>query len=195
MRNRITLLLLFGALHGSSQKLPKMEAEGRVILQDNDTSYQFYTTKPPSKFKLELSKDYAWFQQDTILSTQGGVGTRLLHGSFKKMYPSNNLLEEGYYYYGLKDGLWKQWYPNGKLKAHVWWIKGDKKGNFAEYDTTGKVIREGTYRNNVVEGRLVEIDGNGNSKAIFYKDGRKIDTQTNNSKKDTLQSANHPKKD
>ncbi|GHC14080.1 toxin-antitoxin system YwqK family antitoxin [Cerasicoccus arenae] len=48
-----------------------------------------------------------------------------------------NLVEEGYYADGAKNGLWVFWYPNGNRKAVIEYSKGKKDGISLRYNPAG----------------------------------------------------------
>jgi hypothetical protein len=168
-----TIFITLSSSVYSQQKL-EVAALNRVTLNRGDTTYQFYAVKPLSRIKFDQNKNYSWFVKDTILITQSGYDGKLLHGEFKVFHPNKNIIEEGVYKNGLKEGLWRLWYANGTLKQTVHWSKGIVDGKFEEFDQGGKKIRSGFYRNNLFTGHIYVYLQNGSSQKIYYQNGKLV---------------------
>lgn len=95
----------------------------RTIIR-NDTLFLFSVAEEDITIRPDLSRNYYWFKKDTILSTIGGFGGRLLNGNYTVYYPDKNLRESGQFHYGLKDGEWKIWNPDGTLHQVTRWKRG-----------------------------------------------------------------------
>jgi hypothetical protein len=108
----------------------------RTIVR-NDTVSIFYVAEEDRVIKVDISKNYYWFNKDTIIRTTGGFGGRVLNGDYKVYYPNKSLRESGQFRYGLKDGDWKKWNPDGSLQSIVRWKKGEEK-NAEEYEPAKK---------------------------------------------------------
>src|SRR5690349_16475193 len=102
----LLIILFITPFFAQAQKMPEMKALNRVILHRGDTVYEFYTSQPPKKLKVDTGRYYYWYRQDSVIVTQGGFAGKLLHGRFIILFPNKNLMEERYYKYGLKDGTW-----------------------------------------------------------------------------------------
>jgi len=189
MKNGLLILALATGLTCRSQQPPRTESEGRVVLYRKDSVYRFYTAVRPRRFKPQADKLYNWYAADTILITQGGAGGKLLHGTFQKFYPDNNLAEEGSYVYGQKNGTWKQWEPSGKLKRIMEWKQGARNGRFEEYDEAGRKTREGNFKDDKWEGLLIDYGPDGKATTTRYRKGQKIATEANPA--DSLQKKAH----
>jgi len=98
----------------------------RTILR-KDTLYLFYVAEEGKIVKPDINKLYYWFRTDTVLTTAGGFGGRVLNGEYKVYYPNKNLREAGQFRYGLKVGDWKIWNPDGSLQTLVQWKEGEEK--------------------------------------------------------------------
>jgi antitoxin component YwqK of YwqJK toxin-antitoxin module len=175
---------------GNAQIIPTVEAKDRVILKKTDTVYQFYAVKAPKKFKLQNHTKYFWYAADTILVTENGFSGRILHGAYSVHYPNNNLREQGYFRYGLKNDQWKMWYPNGTLEKLSNWKNGQLNGSFIEYNESGKKIREGNYKNDLLNGNLTIYSSDGKSSQVLYRNGIKAEPKVEQpSKTDSTSSA------
>jgi antitoxin component YwqK of YwqJK toxin-antitoxin module len=109
-------------------------------------------------------------------------GVYLLHGPYKR-YQNGDLVEEGYYYAGTKDGRWerydskfmlidKTYYRRGfpaeayvayydsahtKLKEVVPYMFGKQTGTYLSFHPNGQLAEEGKYDNGVKVGRWTEF--------------------------------------
>ncbi len=113
-------------------------------------------------------------------------GVYLLHGPYKR-YQNGELVEEGFYYLGAKDGRWEKYDPKFALidkvryhrgfpaDAHITYydsahtkIKevipheyGKVKGTYLAFHPNGQLAEEGKYDNGVKIGRWTEFYPNG----------------------------------
>lgn len=156
MKNNYSTLFLFAAvIHFSHQSycqkihVPKPEATNRVIINNADTVFVFYTQKDKSKISDMRNRFYAWYSQGKILNTSAGFSGKLLHGNYEVFYPNKNLMVRGRYLKGLKSGLWIYWNSNGNKVKEENWKEGLKEGVCTYYDErTNKIVKQETYRKN-----------------------------------------------
>jgi hypothetical protein len=91
---------------------------------------------------------------------------QICHGPFKK-YVNQKLVEEGFYFMGVKDGRWENYGPENELENKVYYEKGFLKGSYFQYyDVSKKKIKEviprqygkvsGTYQSFYANGNLKE---------------------------------------
>jgi hypothetical protein len=91
---------------------------------------------------------------------------QICHGPFKK-YVNQKLVEEGFYFMGVKDGRWENYGPENELENKVYYEKGFLKGSYFQYyDASKKKIKEvvprqygkvrGTYQSFYANGNLKE---------------------------------------
>ncbi len=67
---------------------------------------------------------------------------QICHGPFKK-YVNQKLIEEGFYYMGVKDGRWESYGSENELENKVYYEKGYTAGShIAYYDAAKKKIKE-----------------------------------------------------
>lgn len=87
----------------------------------------------------------------------------LLHGSYKK-YTGENLMEEGFYYMGVKDGRWAKYDSKYNLIDKSVWDRGfPAEARIAYYDSSHTQIKE------VIPVSFGEIEG---EFLQFYKEGQ-----------------------
>ena len=113
-------------------------------------------------------------------------GVYLLHGPYKR-YQNGQMVEEGYYYLGAKDGRWEKYdakfmlidkvrYRRGfpadaqityydsahtKIKEVLPYEYGKLKGTYLAYHPNGQLAEEGKYDNGVKVGRWTEFYATG----------------------------------
>ena len=67
---------------------------------------------------------------------------QICHGAFKK-YVNQKLIEEGFYFMGVKDGRWENYGPENELENKVYFEKGYTLGSIIHYyDASKKKIQE-----------------------------------------------------
>ena len=104
------------------------------ILRDNDAA------KP-----LPYIRDvYRYYQRSgrvtsSIVKDETGL---LLHGPYKR-YQNGELMEEGFYYAGMKDGRWERYDANFMLIDKTRWLRGvPAESRLTYYDSTHRKIKE-----------------------------------------------------
>ena len=144
----------------------------RIIFEKKDTVFNFYVIKQEAGKVISDDLTYSWYAQDTILQTRGGYDGFVLNGAYAVFYPNKNLKEEGNFVYGLKVGEWKIWYPDGKLKSVFTWKNGKRQGKFVIYDEKAVVIQSGSYKNDLMEGSILETTPDNKTEIKKYKKGQ-----------------------
>jgi hypothetical protein len=92
---------------------------------------------------------------------------QICHGPYKK-YINQKLVEEGFFYMGVKDGRWENYGPENELENKAYYEKGFLKGStYQYYDAAKNKIKEviprsygkirGTYQAFYANGNLKEI--------------------------------------
>lgn len=105
------------------------------VLRDNDAA------KP-----LPYIRDvYRYFQRSGRVTSSiikdEGTGL-LLHGPYKR-YQNGELMEEGFYYAGMKDGRWEKYDAHFMLLDKTRWTKGvPAESRLTFYDSTHRKIKE-----------------------------------------------------
>jgi hypothetical protein len=135
-------------------------------ISDLNFRYEFYTTE--KKVNPKTNKIYYWFKGGLIHNTQAGITGELLHDKYIKMYPNNQLAEQGEFKNGLKIGLWKTWHPNGSIQTTQHWSNGLKSGNYYRYDENGLITEKGSYSNDIMTGKWIDYK---KKDTLIYKRG------------------------
>ena len=89
-----------------------------------DTTFVF-TVKPlPENFRASIDREYYWYLNQKIHRNFGGAYGSLLHGKYTALARGNQLVEEGTFSNGLRNGIWRWWNSDGALKVVVKYSKG-----------------------------------------------------------------------
>ncbi|TDE08814.1 toxin-antitoxin system YwqK family antitoxin [Dyadobacter psychrotolerans] len=100
----------------------------------------------------------------------------LLHGSYKK-YTGENLIEEGYYYMGVKDGRWVKYDAKFNLVDKAVWYRGfPAESRIAYYDSAHTQVKEVVpVTFGKVEGEFLQYYKEGQLMASGkYEDGKRV---------------------
>ncbi|MAY84137.1 MAG: hypothetical protein CMP59_08395 [Flavobacteriales bacterium] len=76
-------------------------------------------------------------------------------------YQTGDLIEEGKYENGRKQGLWKKYYPGGKLKSEITYVNSRPKGPYTLYYKNGKVEEKGNWERTKNTGSFKRYHPNG----------------------------------
>lgn len=106
-------------------------------------------TRSPKPDKL-----YHWYGTQQVRTTMGGYSGRVLHGTYTRYYPSNDLAESGSFKNGLKHGQWYSWYPNGLKQRESMWKAGEQSGPFRIWNEEGLLLEDGQMRQNRRQGKI-----------------------------------------
>lgn len=90
---------------------------------------------------------------------------RKIHGSYVLWLPTGEKVKEGFYLYGVKQGLWTQWYANGQKNIEGIYQDGWEQGQWTWWYDNGRKREEGIYENGKRQGRWVG----------WYTNGEKLD--------------------
>lgn len=157
------------------QKRLETTSLNRVTINYNDTTIVAHLAEYGRREKVSPLKYYYWCKANHILVTQGGYSGKLLHGDYRSYYPNDNLKTFGKFSNGLKSGVWRNWDENGALLSVYTWKSGKRDGSFKIYNgVSHQVLKEGNYRNGLLNGRVVEYFSNDSSRAFYYKKGEPV---------------------
>ncbi|MFD2433808.1 toxin-antitoxin system YwqK family antitoxin [Mesonia maritima] len=158
-------LLLFFVLLLTSFSSPEVQ---RKLIRQNGYDIECYVVLEEIN-NFDNNKMYYWFRNSKVHNSMARAGGFVLHGEFKKFYRSQQLAENGFFEYGLKEGEWRSWYLNGKLKSYSEWWDGLKHGEYVEYDSLGNKVIEGRYKRNNKHGEWINYL---NKDTLKYKEGK-----------------------
>lgn len=134
-------------------KNSKNEYEGLSIIKlytrfgsgDREVVEEFHVLRnpqTPSPYVRELF----WYDQKSRRVSSAVIrereNTLLLHGSYKR-YQGGDLLEEGFFYAGMRDGRWEKYDSKYMLTDKTRWQRGfPSESRIAYYDSTHTKIKE-----------------------------------------------------
>lgn len=163
----LIILIAFGVTLGASnsycQKIPKINTHTITVKTDDGYAKANILDHSKKKTNLKEYRMYFWFFNEAIHFSNGGYSGKLLHEKYTEYYNSDNIKEQGIYYYGLKTGYWKKWYTNGILNTVANYKYGIKNGSYREYDEKGNLKLLAKYRKGQIHGNY-----------FLYKDGKII---------------------
>ena len=136
-------------------KVSKTEYEGLSMIKaytklgsgDRTVVEEFYILKDNNVAKpLPHIREVFRYYQRTGRVTSSIVKDEdkglLLHGPYKR-YQNGDLVEEGYYYAGMKDGRWEKYDANFMLTDKTHWYRGaPAESRLSYYDSTHRKIKE-----------------------------------------------------
>jgi antitoxin component YwqK of YwqJK toxin-antitoxin module len=158
--------------------------EKRILKRRSSLLYQEFYVLKNHQDPAPYHRAYAWFDEKNqriseVLSRDPKTNS-LLHGPYRE-YRGENLIKEGFYYLGVKDGRWMQYdknfvllekevYKNGfyeesqisyydnKMVQEVIPMRfGKTSGTYYRYHPDGTVAEEGKYENGKKIGKWVEF--------------------------------------
>lgn len=136
----------------------------------NEFDEEYYVlVKTPKKLTYDSDKNYSWYKNQKIHTSQGTSGGYLLHGSYIKYSIDHQVLERGSYEYGIKNGLWRKWNQDGKVIENSNWSNGNPNGKVELFDSLGNRISLNNYKNGSLHGLQISTVGD----SINYKKGVK----------------------
>jgi hypothetical protein len=138
-----------------------------------------------AQIKLEKTHVYAWYAFDKIQTNQGAYSGHLLHGGYKVFNQKDQLIEQGHYHHGIKEGLWSMWDTKG-LKTFECNYKDGLKDGEAFYFSAGKLTIKENYKNGRLHGEVVHFLPDGKQEESKYKHGTLVDFDKEESKKDSF---------
>lgn len=105
------------------------------VLKDNDAA-------KPAAYVRDVFRYYPRNGRVSSSVVRDEGAALLLHGPYKR-YQNGNLVEEGFYYAGMKDGRWEKYDANFMLLDKVYWNRGvPAESRLTYYDSTHRKIKE-----------------------------------------------------
>lgn len=159
----------------TAQKKSETDVRSVPVKIDNcDAKIQVLNIEKKIK-NINEKLTYYWFKNNEIHMTQGGIGGKLLHGSFISYYGNKNLKEQGFFNYGLKNGKWTEWYENNKIKSVSSWKNGLLDGKCTDYDADGIMVQQTSYKNGLLHGNLIVYKNDTIISTTKYNKGKVIE--------------------
>lgn len=95
-------------------------------------------------------------------------------------YTDGELLEEGNYINGRKEGIWKKYFPGGKLKSEIFYAGSRPKGPYTLYYENGNVEESGNWARTKNTGEFKRFHPNGKvaQSFTFTPSGQRSGKQT-----------------
>ncbi len=129
------------------QGIPMQSMEIKIGSGDRATIQYFHVLKEykPISAYVRLTEQ-RWYDKKTKKLSSSPITNKAmalpLHGPYKK-YVGENLIEEGFYYMGVKDGRWAVYDKEYKLLDKVKWHRGfPEESRIAYYDSAHTKIKE-----------------------------------------------------
>lgn len=180
MPTKTFLLILFSLIgvQTTAQSLKKMVKNAlnrdHLTLNSGDTVSSIHVLRADAKKKVtpHLDRNYFWYANNQVKTTQGGYSGRLLGGEFMLYNQDKDLLEKGVFKKGLKVNTWIRWYENGNIKKTERWHKGKRSGELLAYSEKGTLTGKYNYKNNALHGISWVYDDQGKATKLKYKRGK-----------------------
>lgn len=172
MKYYLIVFILFINTFVFAQK-QKAPTQRNIQLYVNDQSIQATVLLKEKKTKPQEAIDYYWYYNNEIKSNKGGYSGKLLTGSYQVTDKKGNLLEQGFFKKGIKNGVWKTWGSNGELSSINTWKKGIKDGEYKLFQK-GKLVEKGSYSKNNLAGKVYKYNADTIISTTKYKNGKVI---------------------
>ncbi|MCC8409348.1 hypothetical protein LJ707_10425 [Mucilaginibacter sp. UR6-1] len=173
MKKLIYILMLVCPVMVNAQIVPT-DAFQKVRLTQGDRMLLAEIKPVSSNPKAKPGLWYSWYSASQINTTQGGFSGKLLNGEYKEWYLNKNLKEQGQFDRGLKSGIWKTWREDGTLSATYTWKNGQHNGPFAVYNEKGLPQTQGSYHNDLLDGKIKNYVNADSAEVTRYKDGKVV---------------------
>lgn len=138
----------------AKNKASKTEYEGLPMVKlytkfgsdDREIIEEFYVLRGQQPAASPYIRDVFWYDQKNRRVTSAVIKEKenavLLHGPYKR-YQGGELMEEGFYYAGMKDGRWEKYDSKFMLIDKVRWQRGfPAEARMTYYDSTHTKIKE-----------------------------------------------------
>lgn len=197
MKTSLKRILLCSCLSLTVKLVSAKIVTETIYINDPDSSLKANVMKSTHSIRIKPDRTYHWYNKNTIQHTDGGYSGRLLHGLYESFYADHNLLTQGKFDHGLKDGLWISWFRNGKIKERIHFNQGELNGCQELFDSTGHLRMRIYYHNNLRAGKTTIFSQDRPDSVIHYKKGhivpvkrKKPDTTEQHKRREKVDSAN-----
>lgn len=172
MSRLLIVLLVLLSVQSIGQNKNSIPLTRKVSLEQDGKQIQFEVLIEDADFKLSPKIVYHWYKKDGIQQNVGGYAGFLLHGNYQVFAKSGQLIEQGSFVNGVKQGIWNYWNEIGNKTRIVHYENGWKHGNEILYhsDVEREVI---PYKMGVLHGTKQVIKKD-TSYVVRYKNGIEI---------------------
>ena len=125
-----------------------------------DINQYMILSKKIIKYEKGVGKEYEIINGELLFEGEYTKGKR--NGKGKEYFLNGKILFEGNYSNGKRNGRGKEYYLNGELLFAGYYLNGERSGFGKMYDGKGKLLFEGTYLNGKRSGKgreYNEIEG------------------------------------
>ena len=169
----LSLLIVWSRLlcvsEGFAQNYHEIPGKDLVSISDSGRNIRAHVYSGEENVIASILRTYGWVKGGSLFYTQGGYSGRLLDGAFYEFYPNRNLMLEGKYIKGLKDGRWSFWSEKGKLSEIQTWRSGVKHGLYIKNDSLGNLFFKANYKRGSLNGRATQRDSSGRIIKIYFR--------------------------
>ena len=128
---------------------------------------------------------FACNDQQINENSEAGSFADLPVGAVKEPYADNkrlvrvsvysadgNVLQQGDYLDGIREGVWTEFHPNELVKLSVGYVNGAKQGQQIELDNRGQLEARSTFHVGVLHGQYVKYNRTRIKEKKFYANGK-----------------------
>ena len=83
-----------------------------------------------------------------------------------------NILSQGDYYFGLREGAWTEFHPNGYPQYITSYVNGSKQGVWMAFDNRGQLLERSYYSNDQLHGNYIKYNRTRTKEERFYQNGQ-----------------------
>ena len=157
----LALIFIITTVNIYSQSISKRE---EIKIKYNNGLEIFNVLNENVKIDFDVEKEYFWYTEfSKIKSTKGGSAGKLLDGNYKFFDENGNLIVDGNYSKGLKNGESKKWDKQGEIteitrydNGKSIYLKYHPKGYEGWVEQIGQILKDGWIKNSYSKyGKLV----------------------------------------
>ncbi len=142
------LVIMVGISVANAQNLSEIDQSKYTQLSnDGSDDVSYYADNATYKRSADgkVSASIKSFHDNGALDESGVLINGQKHGKWMKYNEAGELVSEGYYNLGQKDGIWKVW-EGDVLRIHMEYNNGQRVGKWLMYDADGNVTSEKDYQ-------------------------------------------------
>ena len=180
------LLAVIGINCNAQTSANKIPVTRSILLHQTDTLIEAsILVDKQAEIELEKTRIYTWYAFDKIQTNQGAYSGQLLHGTYKVYNKHDQLIEQGQYYHGIKEGMWSAWDTKGLKTFECSYKDGLKEGE-AYYFDNGKLTTKEHYKGGRLHGDVIHYLPDGKQEETKYKHGTLVKYDKEEGDKESL---------